>query len=303
MAWRTLLITRPGYLSYKQQAMVIKQDEGEAQIALEDIAAVVLDNAQITITAQLLSALANQNIALISVDNTHTPNGVFLSYLPHSRALKVLRRQIELGKVRKKQLWQTIIQQKIRNQASVLKSIEAYTEAILLENMANKVTSGDPKNHEAQASQKYFKTVFGKDFIRRNENLINAALNYGYSIIRSAIARQLVAYGFLPALGLQHKSEQNAFNLADDLIEPYRPYIDYTVIQLIKDIGAEQKNLTTEMKAVLVEVLHKDVTRTDASQELGESTILSLIEATVISLSQRLVDKKNTLVLPGVITA
>ncbi|MDX1352039.1 MAG: type II CRISPR-associated endonuclease Cas1 [Thiomicrorhabdus sp.] len=303
MAWRTLLITRPGYLSYKQQAMVIKQDEGEAKIALEDIAAIVLDNAQITITAQLLSALANQNIALISVDNTHTPNGIFLSYLPHSRALKVLRRQMELGKVHKKQLWQTIIQQKIRNQASVLKSIEAYSEAILLENMANKVKSGDPQNHEAQASQKYFKTVFGKGFIRRNESIINAALNYGYSIIRSAIARQLVAYGFLPALGLQHKSEQNSFNLADDLIEPYRPYIDYTVIQLIKGIASEQKNLTTEMKAVLVEILHKDVLRIEATQELGESTILALIEATVISLTQRLVDKKNSLVLPGVITA
>jgi CRISPR-associated protein Cas1 len=303
MAWRSLLITRPGYLSYKQQAMVIKQDEGEAKIALEDIAAIVLDNAQITITAQLLSALASQNIALISVDNTHTPNGIFLGYLPHSRALKILRRQMEMGKVHKKQLWQTIIQQKIRNQASVLKSIEAYTEAILLENMANKVKSGDPKNHEAQASQKYFKTVFGKQFIRRNESIINAALNYGYSIIRSAIARQLVAYGFLPALGLQHKSEQNTFNLADDLIEPYRPYIDYTVIQLIKDVSEEQKNLTTEIKSALVEILHKDALRTEANQELGQSTILALIEATVISLSQRLVDKQNSLTLPGEITA
>lgn len=299
MAWRTLLITRPGYLSFKHQAMLIKQDEGAAKVTLEDISAVILDNEKIVISGQLLSALAERNIALITVDETHLPNGVLTSYLPHSRTLQVIRRQMVLGKVVKKRLWQTIIQQKIRNQASVLKAVSAYSEAKRLDAFVSKVKSGDPFNHEAQASQVYFKTLFGKNFVRREESFINAALNYGYSIIRSLIARQLVGYGFLPILGLRHSSEQNAFNLADDLFEPYRPHVDITVVELLKNNDIGQNKLTAQHKSMLVEMLHKDIVRVDSGELSGESSILALIEATVISLSQRLIDEESTLVLPG----
>lgn len=299
MAWRTLLITKPGYLSFQHQALLIKQDEGQAKVALEDIAAVVLDNSQLVLSGQLLSALAERNIALITVNETHTPNGILTGYLPHSRNLQIIRRQMALGKVNKKRLWQTIIQQKIRNQASVLKITASFSEAQRLDVLATKVKSGDPLNHEAQASQIYFKALFGKGFVRRHETFINAALNYGYSIVRSLITRQLVGYGFLPILGLHHSSEQNAFNLADDLFEPYRPHVDYTVMQLLKTSDAVDEKLTTEHKAMLVEILHKDITRIDAEIISGVSSVLALIEATVISLSQRLIDGQSHLVLPG----
>lgn len=302
MAWRTLLITRPGYLSVKQASLVIRQEEGDAKVSLEDTAAIVLDNPELVLSGQLLSALSERNIALITVDETHTPNGVLLSYHPHSRAVKVMHRQIEIGKAQKKRLWQTIIQQKLQNQASVLKSLSANVEAHLLESMCHKVKSGDPDNYEAQASQVYFKAVFGKGFVRREDSLVNAALNYGYSLVRSLIARQLVGYGFLPALGLHHCSEQNAFNLADDLIEPYRPHIDFEVTQLINHDEPQSKTLTKSFKASLVQVLHKDAVRVENNNMLGKSTLLAMVEATVISLSQRLSDQKTTLILPGKVT-
>lgn len=299
MAWRSLLMTRPGYLSVKHSSLCIRQQDDEVHVSLEDIVAIVLDNSQLVLTAQLLSALSQRNIALITVDETHIPNGVLLSYLPHSRAVKVMRRQMALGRSQKKRLWQDIVRQKLLNQASVLKSLSADSEANLLTMMSQKVKSGDPDNYEAQASQTYFKTLFGKGFVRRKDNLINAALNYGYSIIRSLIARHLVGYGFLPALGLHHCSEQNVFNLADDLIEPYRPHIDFEVIQLLRYFEAEAQDLTTTLKASLVQILHKDVVRLEKGQDLGKSSILALVEATVISLTQRLSDQKTTLVLPG----
>lgn len=299
MAWRTLFMTRPGYLSLKQASLCIRQQDDEVHVSLEDIAAIVLDNSQLVLTAQLLSALSQRNIALMTVDDTHIPNGILLGYLPHSRAVKVMRRQLAMGKAQKKRLWQDITRQKLLNQASILKRLSADSEANLLETMSFKVKSGDPDNYEAQASQTYFKTLFGKGFVRRKDNLINAALNYGYSIVRSLIARHLVGYGFLPALGLHHCSEQNAFNLADDLIEPYRPHIDFEVIQLIQHIEIETKELTTTLKASLVQILHKDIVRLEKGQELGKSSLIALVEATVISLTQRLSDQKTTLVLPG----
>ncbi|MDR9498162.1 MAG: type II CRISPR-associated endonuclease Cas1 [Hydrogenovibrio sp.] len=299
MAWRTILMTRPGYLSLKQASLCIRQEEGEAHVSLEDVAAIVLDNAQLVLTAQLVSALAARNIALITVDEVHVPNGVLLSYLPHSRAVKVMRTQLQMGKAQKKRLWQNIIQQKISNQASVLQNISAVSEASLLEAMSQKVKSGDPDNYEAQASQTYFKALFGKGFVRREDSLVNAALNYGYSIVRSLIARQLVGYGFLTALGLHHCSEQNAFNLADDLMEPYRPHIDWEVMQLVNHDPSQSQVMSTSLKASLVQVVHQDIVRLEKGQTLGQSTLLALVEATVISLSQRLSDQKNCLVLPG----
>ena len=295
-------MTRPGYLSVKQESLLIRQESGEAHVSLEDIAAVVLDNSQLVVSVQLLSALAERNIMLITVDDTHTPNGVLLSFLPHSRAVKVMRCQLDMRKAQKKRLWQDIIRQKLLNQASVLKKISADSEALLLEMMSLKVKSGDPDNYEAQASQAYFKTVFGKGFVRREDSLVNAALNYGYSIVRSLIARQLVGYGFLPSFGLNHCSEQNVFNLADDLIEPYRPHIDFEVMKLINQDEFHSKTLTIALKASLVQVLHKDIVRLENGQALGKSSLLALVEGTVISLSQRLSDQKTSLVLPGAVS-
>lgn len=299
MGWRSVLISQAAHLSLQNQALQIKQQQGHAQVMLEDISALVLDNLQITLSAQLLAACAQRNIAVITVDDTHLPNGVLHGFLPHSRALKVMHAQLAMSRPQQKRLWQTLIQQKIHNQASVVAALGQTQACQQLQVFAKQVKSGDPDNYEAQAAQLYFKTLFGKGFQRRDDSLLNAALNYGYSLARSAIARELAAYGFLPAFGLQHHNQQNAFNLADDLIEPYRPHIDFGVIQSFAEVADNQTELSTEHKAKLVSLLHQDLPRLESGEYQGRSTLLTLVEATVISLSQRLIDQQPGLVLPG----
>lgn len=268
---------------------------------LEDIAAIVLDNLQITLTAQLLSACAAHQIALITVDETHLPNGILQAFLPHSRALKVMRAQLAIGKVLQKKLWQQLVQQKITNQASVLAKFNNPQSANYLGLKVAQVKPGDTNHIEAQAAQYYFSHLFGKGFYRKQENLINTCLNYGYSLVRSAIARSLVAYGCLPAFGLQHCNEQNAFNLADDLIEPFRPHVDAWVLQLIDHPDTDLNHFTTQHKAKLVELLHQDLPRLEQQKITGKATLLALVDMTVISLVQAYQGDNDCLVLPAAV--
>lgn len=300
MTWRSVVITTPARLTKKHQALVIQQDSGEVSVPLEDIAVLVLDCPQVTLTSQLLAASASQQISIITVDETHTPNGVLLPYLPHSRALQVMRKQLTMSGPHKKRLWQHIVRQKLFNQAIVLQKQNHATQSARLKQLANDVGSGDPNNLEAQGAQVYFRTLFGETYTRSQDRFYNAALNYAYSIIRSAIARSLVGYGFLPAFGIHHCSEQNAFNLADDLIEPFRPIID---LYIVSYYAAEPEHeLQPPDKANLVRILHQDILRLEREKFAGRSTLLALVDASVISLGQRLDDGQAHLVLPSIDT-
>jgi CRISPR-associated protein Cas1 len=283
MGWRSVIITQPAYLSLGVRALQIRQGEQNAQVPLEDISVLVLDNPQITLTGQVLSACAEQGICLITVDATHHPNGIYLPFLSHSRALKVMRAQLAVSVPLRKQLHKALIQAKIRNQAAMLQHAEHEEKARLLLRLADRVRSADGDNMEAQAAQVYFASLFGSGFHRRDECFHNAALNYCYAVIRAALARSLVAYGFLPAFGLFHRNEQNAFNLADDLIEPYRPFVDYWVLRHFP-LGAEG-DLNRERKALLVAFLHHDIVLNEHGND-GACTVLAGIEATITSLSR-----------------
>lgn len=296
MAWRSVMITRPSRLRVQQRALVVEQDDGTVQIPLEDMAVLLIEHPQVSLTAQLLSACADLQIAVITVGETHHPNGVLLAHLPHSRALKVMRAQLAMSEPHRKRLWQGIIKQKISNQGAVLKGQGHEAAARRLEALAREVRSGDVGNAEAQASQLYFPTLLGKGFGRQQERFHNAALNYGYSIIRAAIARSLVAYGFLPAFGLHHCNEQNAFNLADDLIEPFRPLLDAHLLARFPE--EEEESLLPHHKATLVGILHEDVAMVDIQGVLSRSTLLAAVESVVMSLSQRLADGGAQLMLP-----
>lgn len=300
MAWRSVVINNPARLKLKHNALVVEQDTGTVSVPIEDVAALVIDNPQVTITSQLLSACAESQLAVITVDQTHTPNGILLSYLPHSRALKVMRQQLAVSLPQKKRLWQAIIKQKLLNQAYLLCLHKQMETAARLEQLASRVKSGDPDNYEAYGAQIYFTALFGQKFTRNDEVLANGVLNYGYSIVRSALARSLVGHGFLPAFGLHHCNEQNAFNLADDLIEPYRPIVDGVALALCIGTNGEEE-LNTLTKAKLVAILHQDVPRVEGGVMTGQSTLLSLIDATVISLGQCLLHERCDLVLPGMI--
>lgn len=296
MAWRSVVISKPARLSYHNRALIVEQ-ESRFSVPLEDIAAIVLDCPQITLTNPLLAACAAQQVAVITVDDTHTPNGLLLPFTPHSRARKVMQAQLDMTMPHKKRLWQAIVQQKIRNQAAVMCHLLGMDVARPLYVMADQVRSGDPDNFEAQAAQQYFPLLFGRGFTRDQPGFTNAALNYGYSIMRSALARALVAYGLLPAFGLHHRSQLNAFNLADDLIEPYRPVVDR---QVYRWVSAHAQQLNRQIKADLVSLLHQDAPRVQDESLLGSSSLLALADATVISLSQAIQDKSVSLVLPGV---
>jgi CRISPR-associated protein Cas1 len=299
VAWRSVVISQPARLSLVRGAMQIEQELGTAKVPLEDISVLVIDQPQVSITSQLLSQLAAQQIATITVGEDHCPNGVLLPFLPHSRALKIMQAQLALSVPMQKRLWQIIVKQKVFNQAQVLESY-AHEEAQTLRLLASRVRSGDTDNIEAQAAKRYFSVVFGKGFIRTQARFYNACINYGYACIRAAIARSLCVYGFLPAFGLHHRSELNSFNLADDLIEPFRALLDAYVLQHFPQELSE--DLTPTHKSVLVSILHQDISTTQHAKGAA-CTVLAAIDAMVISLSQIIQNPETenlALVLPYV---
>lgn len=284
MAWQNLLISRPARLSLKHRQLRCEQESGEVNLALEDVSSIVLESPQITLTSALIAACADENIAIITCDETHTPNGLLTSFLPHSRQTGMLRAQMAWSKPFTKRLWQIIVKQKITNQAATLKL--CGKEHARLAKLATEVESGDGKNCEAQAAKLYFSVLFDgiqhDTFKRHGDDLANAALNYGYAIIRAAIARELVQFGFIPALGLHHCSELNAFNLADDLIEPFRPFVDAYISLNGFGQRAERtdEGLTIQERASLVQSLQL------ACMVAGEKhTLLHAIHLVVKSLS------------------
>jgi len=299
VAWRIVVITQPARLHYAQQALVIDQGSESVRVPLEDISVLIIDQPQVSLTAQLLSACATAQIAVITVGQNHHPNGVLLPHEPHSRSLKVIKGQLAMSLPRRKRLWQHIIQRKIYNQADVL-AAQGHDEACRrLRGIARNVRSGDSGHAESHAAQVYFRQLFGKGFSRSQERLQNAALNYGYSVIRSAIARNLVAYGFITSIGLHHNNETNGFNLADDLLEPFRPIVDSHVLRHFTH--EDDQDLDREQKARLISVLHEDVVLhgVETADQPFRCTLLAAAESVVVSLSQRLSDRENQLALPG----
>lgn len=288
MTYRSVVISNPAYLKVlRLQLYVIVGDE-QSTVPLEDIACIVLNHCQISLTGAVLSQCAEHNIVIISCDKSHLPNGVFYSYLPHSRQNLVLQQQLKLTLPFKKRLWQLIIKQKITNQAMIIANLGlslAVNQRLL--KLVSNVTSGDKQNNEAYASSLYFPALFGSGFIRITKNKpantstkeyfnINAMLNYAYTIVRSLMCRSLVAYGLLPTLGIFHDNQLNAFNLADDFIEPYRAYIDWYVYSIaMKRLSLV---LDTPAKASLVDMLNHIIIIDNKS-----TTILNSIDVMVKS--------------------
>jgi CRISPR-associated protein Cas1 len=233
---------------------VVEPKDGDtAKIPLADISAIILENPQISITASTLAICANSSIALFVCDSTHTPNGILTPLGTHSRHTKTTRAQLEWSEPFKKRCWQKIIKAKIKNQAKLLEKTDNLVAAKRLANIASKVTSGDNTNCEAQAAAVYFKNLF-KNFSRNLNCVQNSALNYGYTILRGAVARSVAASGFVPAVGLFHNSELNSFNLADDILEPFRPFVDETVLNMF-GAKTQETDLTKESRAELIALL------------------------------------------------
>jgi CRISPR-associated protein Cas1 len=228
------MIQNPAKLSLRKTQLNVSNDEGDFTLPLEDVTALVLESPQVTLTSSLLAACQENGVAVVTCDETHMPNGVLLPFHPHSRQSRVAQVQMSWSESLRKRLWQRIIQSKITNQADCLDQCVGATESIRLRALIGRVGSGDPDNIEAQAAREYWPRLFGKDFRRGEGGTINAALNYGYAVLRAFVARSQVSYGLLPAFGLHHSNELNAFNLTDDVMEVFRPFVDLQVFDLLK---------------------------------------------------------------------
>jgi CRISPR-associated protein Cas1 len=278
VVWRSVVINQPARLRREHFSLLIEQQQ-TARVPFEDIAVIVLNSREITLTHPVLSACAEYGISLFSTGDNHQPNGVFVPFLSHSRATRMQRLQLALDKPTAKRAWARMVQAKIANQARAME-LAGVQDAERLMSYARRVRSGDSGNLEAQASAYYFPQIFGQSFVRSQDCWINAALDYGYAVMRGACARALVAHGMLPSLGLFHSSEQNAFNLADDLIEPYRPVVDLHVSTHAACVVADRELLPTD-KVALVGLLNVDV-----GMPRGRMSVLASIDQAAQALAR-----------------
>ncbi len=278
MIKKTLYFGNPAYLSLRMQQMVIKLPEVEKQKDLpevikenavvtrpiEDIGIVVLDNKQITLTQGLLEALLENNCAVITCDSHRMPVGLMLPLCGNTIQSERFQCQIAASQPLRKQLWQQTIKTKIENQARVL-SLCSQVEVGCMQRWSEDVKSGDASNLEARAAAYYWKNFFSpiptlKDFTRDRDGLPpNNLLNYGYAILRAVVARALVSSGMLPTFGIHHHNRYNAYCLADDIMEPFRPYVDELVFDIVKNHANEGMELTKDIKARLLSIPTIDV--------------------------------------------
>ncbi len=232
MGWRIVQITKPCRLSIKDKQLLYVPQEGDGlKIPLEDISVLILENKQISLNNYLFSELSEYDIVLFTCDGSHLPSGVFFPFHNHSRYSEIAWLQIGVSEPLKKRLWQEIVKAKINNQAMCLEILNCVNFSKLRE-ISKQVQSGDAKNSEAFAAGIYWKSLF-ENFNRNDDTDIrNSALNYGYAIIRGCMARSVVGSGLQPCFGIHHANKLNQFNLVDDLMEPFRPFIDYQVSKM-----------------------------------------------------------------------
>lgn len=264
MIKKTLYFGNPVYLKKSLNQLTVtfpEASEREAKtIPIEDIGMVILDHPRITITQSLLSELIENNAAILNCDQKHMPKGLVMPMTANHTYTEKLKHQLESSEPLRKNLWQQTIKSKILNQAALLEK-----QGVAVKNMlhwAKHVRSGDPDNLEGRAAAYYWKTIMDDPAFRRGreEPAPNNLLNYGYAVLRAIVARSLVSSGMLPALGIHHKSKYNPFCLADDVMEPYRPYVDQLVLKVQNDFNEEDiELLTTEVKQAILVIPTMDV--------------------------------------------
>lgn len=263
MIKRTLFFGNPVYLNTKLEQLVVTYPNNEhpsKSVPVEDVGVVVLESPQITITNALLEKLINNNVAVIHCDQYHLPIGMLLPLSGNTIQTERFRAQIDASLPLKKNLWQHTVSSKILNQAALLQSRQKTVNVENMNHWAKSVTSGDTQNHEARAAAYYWQHLFAiPDFNRHQKGQVpNNMLNYGYAILRAITARALVSSGLLPTLGIFHRNKYNAYCLADDIMEPYRPFVDLIVCHIL-DTEDEVEDLTTEIKKQLLSIATIDV--------------------------------------------
>jgi len=275
MVKRTLHFSNPAHLSFQQEQLLIElKDELRTckTIPIEDIGVVILEHPQITLSMNVLDALIKANVAIVSCDDHYMPSGMFLPLEGNNTQTERIRNQLNASEPLKKQLWQQTIKIKISNQANVLDKIGLNGARLM--DLSHKVKSGDSGNLEAQAAAYYWNQLYGSDFFRsRSRSSPNAQLNYGYAILRSLVARALSASGMYPSVGIHHHNKYNAFCLADDIMEPYRPFVDWMVLNL--NYPEDESGLTKDQKITLLSIPQIDVQITELKRPMFHAVSLT----------------------------
>ena len=289
MGYANIFIASPCRISVKNRQLVV-QGEETRRFALDDINSVMMESHECSVSSYALHALAAADVAVFVCDRAHMPCGVMLPYKGHYRQPLTLRLQLDAPRPLQKRLWQSIVVRKVENQA---KCCELCTgDASGFAGLAGRVLSGDSGNTESVAAALHFRTLFGAGFSRKDEeNGINALLNYAYAVVRGLIARTLAVYGFEVSLGIHHSNTFNAFNLADDLIEPFRPIADRTVFGLVAEGNTR---LTPDVKRALF-----SLTAADVDMDGQRHALSYAVELVVQSFAKSLKAQENLLVLPG----
>lgn len=242
MSWRVVVISNRSKLDYKMGSMVVRSGEDEKRIYLDDISVIICETTAVSLTVYLLAEITARKIKIIFCDNAHNPAAELIPMYGHYVSSGKIRAQIRWSDEIKAEVWKAIIEQKIYNQAAVLRKIGNVGKAEQLTEFANHVAPGDITNREGHAAKVYFNALFGLDFYRDSSDIRNAVLNYGYSILLACFNREIAASGYLTQLGLWHDNANNPFNLGSDLMETFRPIIDYFAYDCnFKEFEKEEK--------------------------------------------------------------
>lgn len=252
MGWRSVVITQHAKLTYSMNMMIVQTRDGINQIPINDINILLISTSQAVITSALISKLAKNQSKVIFVDDTYQPVAETVDYYPHNRNIRKLNEQFNWDEDKQEILWTKIVTTKIKNQIQVL--MNYHLNSTDVQDELDKLELNDSTNREAIAARKYFMKLFGKDFIRRNQGVINAALDYGYAILLSNFNREIAVNGYLTYLGIHHHSIENQFNLGSDLMEPFRSLVDYWV-----KAHENIKEFTPDIKYGLVELLSLEI--------------------------------------------
>ena len=252
MGWRSVIITQHAKLTYSMQMMIVQTRDGINQIPIEDINLLLVSTTQAVITSALISKLAQNQTKIIFVDEKGNPIVETAVYYPGTRNMAKLTQQFNWDEHLKEVLWTKIVSQKIKNQIAVLANYHLNKDEVQSE--LDQLEINDESNREAIAARKYFMLLFDKNFVRRDTSAINAALDYGYAILLSSFNREIAMNGYLTYFGIHHCSQENQFNLASDLMEPFRPFVDYWV-----KAHEKIKELTPDIKYGLVELLSLEI--------------------------------------------
>lgn len=294
MIARTLCFSNIGKLSLKYEQLVWSAESGEHRtIPIEDVGFVILESEKITISTAALQFLSANNVAVVVCDQSHTPSAQLLPYAANTTAAESMEAQLSTTDAVNGRLWRMVVRQKIRNQANLMERLGGKNSKRLL-TLADEVKNGDPSNCEAQAARIYFQELGPEGFVRdRDGDWPNAPLNYGYAILRAATARALVGSGLACFRGIHHHNRYNAFALADDMMEPYRPFVDQYVLGKVKPFDVPMNELTKEMRARLLQMLTCDVNLGDVRRPL-----MVALSCTTASLARYYRKEANELSLP-----